>query len=260
MKFKYLFLFIFNTNIYCNYFYDITIVVSPSLFKHFNNSLDIKDYFSQLLNDVNEMMFVTGIQFNINNILLIEKDCDFLKLNYNSTITIGRFEKFVKKIKPFIKSDHYSLFTVDALNSLGIAAIGGMCRIDGTSVISIQHERIHMSSIYAHELGHSLGVKHDHRNADNGCEELDGFCLMFPYYLLEYQPKKFSTRSIYFIEEWKTISKCHKLQKNKTPVKLLSMSYLNQKYKFIKSKCVKPRRKFLNKQKSNNYFLNYNYV
>lgn len=203
MKFKYLFLFIFNTNVNCIYFYDITIVVAPSLMKQFNTKFEAKDYFSQVIYDVNYITLPLDIQFNINNILMFESYCDYLNLHQNSTLMIEEFEKFISKLSFFIKSDHYTLFTADKLSSLGIATIGGMCRINGVSVISVQHERKHVSKIFAHELGHSVDIGHDEFYRENGCDARDGICVMWPIYFPEYEPEKFSNRSINYLNSFK---------------------------------------------------------
>lgn len=260
MKFKLLFFLFINSNVYSLYFYDITIFVSPSFWEKFKNEFEIKKYFSQTLIDVNNIMMYTEIQFNINNIIIFEKHCDYIEIFKNSTLMIEEFDKFVQKdVFKHLKSDHYSLFTFDSLSSLGIATLGRMCNVDGTSVISIQHEREHMAKVFTHELAHSIGVKHDYMYGDSGCKEFDEVCIMFPFYLPEYAPTKFSIRSIHYIQNWKTKSSCHKFKKNKKATKLIYFSHFIENYNFP-TKCVKPKRIFLNKNLNLNYFLNYNYI
>lgn len=261
MIFKSFILFLFYTNVNCHFFYDLTIVIAPSFWEKFNEKIKIQNYFSLIIKDVNEIMSPVNIQFNIKNILIFEKTCDYINVHQNSTLMIEEFEKFILNINVYIKSDHYSLFTFDGLSSLGIANLGRMCHTDGTSVISVQHEQKHVSKIFAHELSHSLGVKHDYINKDSGCNEIDSICIMFPYYLQEYQPDKFSERSHHYLKRWKTKSNCHKLHKNEAPVKYFSASSLIQKYNFMKTKCIKIERKILNNNlKTKNHFLKYNYI
>nr|ADI47615.1 metalloproteinase [Echis coloratus] len=145
-------------------FIKLVIVVDHSMVTKYNNDLiTIRTRIYQMLNNVNEIYLPLNIRVTLVG-LEFWSNRDLINVTFTADDTMDSFGEWrVSDLLNRKRHDYAQLLTNITLdfNSLGMAFIDGMCK-SYRSVGLIREDTIFRTAvIMAHEMGHSLGMRHD---------------------------------------------------------------------------------------------------
>uniref|UniRef100_A0A3B4BFS2 ADAM metallopeptidase domain 8a n=1 Tax=Periophthalmus magnuspinnatus TaxID=409849 RepID=A0A3B4BFS2_9GOBI len=123
---------------------------------------------------------------------------DQIEVSSNPEITLGRFLEWrQQRLLPRIKHDNAQFITgVDFDGStVGLANTNAMCTSKSGAVNEDHNSNsIGVASTIAHEMGHNLGLSHDHENCVCGSSRSKKGCIILPLFSIVY-PELFSSCS-----------------------------------------------------------------
>ncbi|KAI1294622.1 Snake venom metalloproteinase hemorrhagic factor 2 [Halotydeus destructor] len=167
------------------------------------NKTAVKKYNSQLIKGVRRLFNKTGIHV-VRAESIIWTTEDLVKrqtgYTYDNGEEISQLTMHGKEFRDFAKTEYYPALNYDAIflftghtyytsnntmGSYGVAKRGYMCSASGVGIVSMSDDGKSLKPLKtniitaAHELAHSLGVKHDEAHCK--CEAKNGLCIMFPW-------------------------------------------------------------------------------